>query len=60
MRSRMAGKIAVGVIIIVFAVLAVIYALNTREADKLHHGFRAVTSALVALTAATCYRYFED
>ncbi len=60
MRPRIAGRIAVGVLTIVFAVLAIIYAWETRDPDKVYHGLRAVTSAVLALTCATGYRYLED
>ena len=59
MRARTAGKIAIGVLTILLAVLAVTYALHT-TADKMEYGIRALTAALLALTAATSYRYFED
>ena len=59
MRPRVAGRIAVGVLIIVFAVLAILYAWHT-EPEKLYHGLRAVTAAILALTGAISYRYFED
>jgi len=60
MRVRMAARIVVGVAIILFVTLAFIFALVTEDADDIHHGFRAVCAAVLALTAATCYRYFED
>ena len=59
MRARTAGKIAIGVLTILLAVLAIMYALNARP-DKMEHGVRAITAALLALTTATSYRYFED
>ena len=60
MRARLAGKIAVGLLTVVFAALAVTYAISANSKDELYHALRAVTAAVLALTAATCYRYFED
>jgi len=61
MRARTAGKIAIGVLTILFAVLAIVYALNaTKWPDKMGDAVRAFTAALLALTTATSYRYFED
>jgi len=60
MRPRTVGKIVMAVLTVLFVTLAFIYALNTDKNEDLYHGFRAVCAAILALTAATCYRYFED
>ena len=60
MRPRTAGKIVLSVLTVLFALLSILYALNTKDVEKIYHGFRALTFALLALTTATAYRYFED
>lgn len=59
MWQRATDKVVTSVFIIVFMVLAIIYALDT-DRESLYHGVRAITCAILSLTAAQCYRYFED
>ena len=61
MRPRTVGKIAVGLLIVVFVTLAVIYTFEVRELEgDFKHAVRAISFAILSLTAATGYRYFED
>ncbi len=61
MRPRTMGKIAVGLMIVVFVTLAVIYTFEVRDpTDDFKHAVRAVTFGILSLTAVTGYRYFED
>ncbi len=60
MQVRLVGKIVLAVLTVVFVLISVIYAISTKEMDKVYHGVRALTAAILALTSATCYRYFED
>ena len=60
MRARTMGRVFVGVMTALMVLLAIIYALSVDDAEKLYHGVRALSFAILALTAATCYRYFED
>ena len=60
MRARTIGKVFVGVMTVLTVLLAIIYALSADDPEKLYHGVRALSFAILALTAATCYRYFED
>ena len=61
MRARTAGKIVIGALTVLFTVLCLIYAISTHDpVTDLHHGARAIAFGILALTAATTYRYFED
>jgi hypothetical protein len=60
MRPRTLGKIVVGVIIVASVLAAVIFALESPEQAEIYKSFRAVTYAILSLTFATIYRYFED
>ena len=60
MRARTIGKVFVGVMTVLMVLLAIIYALSVDEMENTYHGVRALSFAILALTAATCYRYFED
>jgi preprotein translocase subunit SecG len=61
MRGRTTGKIVTGVLTVVFALLAIIYAVVTKDSpDDLHHAIRSVSYAVLSLAGATSYRYFED
>jgi len=58
-RPRTLGKIAVGVLVFCCLMTAFLFALEVNQ-DELYKGYRAVTYAVMALTFATLYRYFED
>ena len=60
MRPRLGGKILVAVVTTVLMLLALGYGIGCKENEDLYRGIRGVTLALLALTSATCYRYFED
>ena len=59
MRGRTIGKIVLAVITVLFVLLALNYTHQVGE-DNLWEGTRAITFAILALTSATFYRYFED
>jgi len=59
MRPRIVGRIVLAVATVAFAVTALIAVIGTDE-EGWHHGLEATALALLALTSATCYRYFED
>ncbi len=60
MRPRTFGKIVIVVLIVAAVLTAVIFALESPEQEEFYKSFRAVTYAILALTFATIYRYFED
>lgn len=60
MRGRTIGKIVTGVLTVIFALLCIIYAISADASEDLHHAIRSVSWAVLSLTAATTYRYFED
>ncbi len=61
MRPRTMGKIAVGLMIVGFATLAVIYTFEVGDPAKdFKHAVRAICFSILSLTAVTGYRYFED
>jgi hypothetical protein len=61
MRPRTLGKIVVGILTFAALSTAFAYALaSPREAADMYKCFRAITYAIMALTFATLYRYFED
>lgn len=59
MRPRTLGKIVVGVLLLCSLLTALLYAIAVHESTP-YDGARAVTYAVIALTLATVYRYFED
>ena len=59
MRPRTLGKIVVAVLLVCCLLTAMLFALEVHD-DSIYKGFRAVTYAILALTFATIYRYFED
>jgi len=61
MRPRTTGKITIGVLTTALAVLAIIFGLRVHKfPDNMADGVRGIIAALLALTCATIYRYFED
>ena len=60
MRKRVVGRIAVGAIVILCVVLSIVYALQADSKDRLHRSLQALTFAIISVTGATSYRYFED
>ena len=60
MGPRTVGKIVVGVLTVLLALLTLIYAFSCSETAEIHKGVRAVALGLAALTCAISYRYFED
>ena len=61
MRPRTAGKIIAGSLTLAGIILAIIYAFNVEEMEKdFDHAVCAIVFAILSLTTATCYRYFED
>jgi hypothetical protein len=59
LRPRTLGKIVVAILLICCLLVALLFALEVKEAE-LYKGARAITYAIMALTFATVYRYFED
>jgi hypothetical protein len=59
LRPRTLGKIVVGVMIVCCLMVALLFAIEVRS-DSVYKGYRAVTYAIMGLTFATIYRYFED
>ncbi|MHC5033672.1 MAG: hypothetical protein ACYTFZ_01385 [Planctomycetota bacterium] len=59
LRPRTLGKIAVAIAMICCLMVALLFALEVEETE-LYKGTRAITYAIMALTFATVYRYFED
>ena len=59
-RPRTLGKIAVGALVAVFVVLALVYSLGVEHAEKAYHVYQGEVFALLAICAALLYRYFED
>jgi hypothetical protein len=59
LRPRTLGKIVIGVLIVCSLMVAMLFALEVKN-DTFYKGFRAITYAIMGLTFATIYRYFED
>jgi hypothetical protein len=59
LRPRTLGKIVIGVLIVCALMASLIFAFEVKD-DTVYKGYRAVTYAIMALTFATIYRYFED
>jgi len=59
LRPRTLGKIAMGVLVFCCLATAFLFALEVNK-DELYKGYRAITYAVMGLTFATLYRYFED
>lgn len=59
LRPRTLGKIGIGVLVFCCLATAFLFALEVSK-DELYKGMRAITYAVMALTFATLYRYFED
>ncbi len=55
MRKRVIGRIVTSVLTVVFGILCIIYAIRSDDP-----GLRAISWALLALTATSFFRYFED
>ena len=60
MRPRTLGKTLVAVLVVVCLLIAFIYALESPGEAELYKSLRAITYAIMGLTFATVYRYFED
>jgi hypothetical protein len=60
LRPRTLGKIVIGVLMLAAMLTAWLFALEMDKTEELYKGFRAITYAIIALTFATIYRYFED
>ena len=60
MRKRVVGRIVVGAIVLLCAVLSIVYALQADSKDRQHRGLQALTFAIISVTGAVSYRYFED
>jgi hypothetical protein len=60
MRPRTFGKIVIGVAIAGCLSTALIYASASPDPGDIYKSIRAITYAIMALTFATIYRYFED
>jgi hypothetical protein len=59
LRPRILGRIVVAVLMLCCLLVALLFALEVGEGE-LYKGARAITYAIMALTFATVYRYFED
>jgi len=60
LRARSVGKIAVGTAVAMCVIVALIYALASPSSEHFYKSLRAITYAILALTFAVLYRYFED
>jgi len=61
MEPKLVGRVTVGTLAVVFGVVALVYALYPHHADTaVYHVLQGVVFAVVALSCAVCYRYFED
>lgn len=60
LRPRTIGKIVVVVIMLATLTTAFLYAVSTDDQTQLYRGVRAVAYAIIGLSFATVYRYFED
>jgi hypothetical protein len=61
MRPRTLGKIVVGILTFCALFMAFLYALaRPQDTREMYMAFRGITYAVMALTFATLYRYFED
>ncbi|MHC4479638.1 MAG: hypothetical protein ACYS1C_01510 [Planctomycetota bacterium] len=59
LRPRAFGKITIAVLLIVCLLVSLLFAIEADSGDT-YKAFRAITYAIMALTFATVYRYFED
>ena len=60
MRPRTLGKIVIAVLTFSALVMAFLYALESPDAREMYKAYRATTYAVMSLTFATLYKYFED
>ena len=61
MRPRTLGKIVIAVLTFMALVTAFAFALSSpKDITEIYKSFRAIAYAIMALTFATLYRYFED
>ncbi len=60
LRPRTRGKSVIAILIVASLATSFLSVLETGGADELYKGARAITYAIIALTFATVYRYFED
>ena len=60
MRPRTLGKIVFATLAVICLLVALIYALASPDLEHLYKSLRGITYAVMALTFATIYRYFED
>ena len=60
MRPRTLGKIVIAVLMVACLIVAVIYASESPSTEHFYKSLRGLTYAVMALTFATIYRYFED
>ena len=59
MRPRVAGRIVLGTATVILVLTALVVSIDTDEASA-YHGLQSITYAILALTTAVAYRYFED
>jgi hypothetical protein len=60
MRPRALFRIIVGLCTAAALITALIFAVQSPHEEQIYRSFRAITYAIMALTFATLYRYFED
>jgi hypothetical protein len=60
MRPRTLGKIVVAAAMLACLAVALIFALEGPRPEHYYKSLRAITYAIMSLTFATVYRYFED
>ena len=60
MHPRTLGKIVVGLLLVVCMLVALIYTSESPRPEEAYKSLRAITYAIMGLTFATLYRYFED
>jgi hypothetical protein len=59
LRPRTIGRIVIAVLIVCALMASLIFAIEVKN-ETFYKGFRAITYAIMGLTFATVYRYFED
>lgn len=60
MRGRTTGKIVTGALTVILGLMSIFYVITADPVTEDVDGIRSISYALLALTSATCYRYFED
>jgi hypothetical protein len=59
MNLRTLGRIVIATLAVVCFLTALIYALESPDAQHVYKSLRSISYAIMALTFVTAYRYFE-